>query len=587
MPAAEQETTDWWKCWPSLYEAEMAAFEERGATVRTVHERHGLLILEVEWPVKEGSITLQVGYSPHHPFCRPAVSSDDLRLARHQHPHDGGLCLLVSGSAEWYPHQRVAELIGEQLPKIIEVNDLRIAEEWAEAALHEEQAPDPLATYYSQEAEPISAIYFADPTKVPDLSCGIAEFLINPRARNGATDHFEAILQRARPVSGTWLAQPFSPSNWVGNWKKLAGRWVRLKRPLARKPEDLLAAADAEIAKQALVNPAFRQLQAPVPGDLTLTAIVFEDEIAYGPGGMGDGWLFLVSRKTSKNKGRRSVSLVRGFGISEDIFSRVPVAAALRDKKVLLVGCGAIGSFVAIELARAGIGQLTIFDHDIVEPGNSVRWPLGRSMWGVPKVSALANFILHNYPSTEVLALNGRLGAATTGPENARSALRSPRDELRDRIANVDLVIDTTASTECQLAIAHECREGGKPLVIGYATEGVAGGIVARFRPGDSACWVCLNEHWGDRDIELPPANPTATVLPIGCNAPTFTGGSFDLQEVSLEVVRSSIGLLAPAVFDPGDWDWSALRLVDGERRCLPAWSSGQLDPHARCCARP
>ncbi|MFB9047281.1 ThiF family adenylyltransferase [Sphingobium indicum] len=583
MAAKESGKTDWWKRWPSLHEAEMAAFTAKGATVRTLNERHGFLILEVDWPMGERRAKLHIGYSPHHPFCRPSVSSKDLDFARHQNPFDGGLCLLIPNSGQWYPHQRVADLVDEQLTKIRQVNELRANENWDEAAQYEEQAPDPLPPYFAHLAEPISAIFFSSPTPVPNQRCGIAEFVVNPRAQNGSTAHFEAVLHQVRPISGAWLAPPFNPPNWLGDWRKVPGRWVRLNRPLPQTAEELIAAAEGEIAKQSVTNPAYQQLQQIGEAELALTAIIFDDEVAYGPNRFGDGWLFLASRPAGKNKRKRSVSLVRGFGISDDLFSRVPVAAALRDKKVLLVGCGAIGSFAAIELARAGIGKLTIVDHDIVEPGNSVRWPLGRTVWGVPKVAALRDFLRQNYPSTEVDALTGRLGIATTAVENVQSIQGNPRDELRKLIEGADIVIDTTASVECQAAIAHECRELGKSLVIGYATEGVAGGIVARFRPESSGCWICLNEHWEDKSIALPPQNPTATVLPIGCNSPTFTGGAFDLQEISLEVVRSAVGLMAPDAFDPGDWDWSSLALVDGERRRLPAWEAGRLEPHSRC----
>ena len=389
MAPAEDEVTDWWKCWPSLFDAEMAAFAARGATVEILNEQNGLLILAIEWPSNDGTIKLEVGYSPLHPFFRPAVTAPDLAIARHRNPFDGGLCLLVPDAGQWYPHQRVADLIHEQLAKILDVNLLRADEQWAEAAQIEEQAPDPLVNYYAHEAEPVSAVYFSRPV-VPSSVCGAAEFLINPRAADGSTSYFEAILQRVNPLGGQWLASRFNPENWVGNWKRSEGRWVRLKRPLPESATDLLAAAEAEIARQALVNKTFRRLQGRGTDNLRITAIVFEDEVAYGADAAGDGWLFLVERWSGKGNSERSIALVRGFEISDDLFSRLPVAAALRGKKVLLCGVGAIGSFAATELVRAGVGTLTILDRDIVEPGNSVRWPLGRSALAKPlRVSAL------------------------------------------------------------------------------------------------------------------------------------------------------------------------------------------------------
>jgi molybdopterin/thiamine biosynthesis adenylyltransferase len=46
---------------------------------------------------------------------------------------------------------------------------------------------------------------------------------------------------------------------------------------------------------------------------------------------------------------------------------------ALLRSKVAIVGCGALGSFQAAALARAGIGRITIVDRDYVEPSNLQR----------------------------------------------------------------------------------------------------------------------------------------------------------------------------------------------------------------------
>src|SRR5580693_5243033 len=43
---------------------------------------------------------------------------------------------------------------------------------------------------------------------------------------------------------------------------------------------------------------------------------------------------------------------------------------ALLASHAVVVGCGALGSFHAAALARAGVGRLTIIDRDYVEPSN-------------------------------------------------------------------------------------------------------------------------------------------------------------------------------------------------------------------------
>src|SRR5215467_5023718 len=57
------------------------------------------------------------------------------------------------------------------------------------------------------------------------------------------------------------------------------------------------------------------------------------------------------------------------------LFSGIGEAGQQRllDAHVAIVGCGALGSFQAEALARAGVGRLTIIDRDYVEPSNLQR----------------------------------------------------------------------------------------------------------------------------------------------------------------------------------------------------------------------
>src|ERR1700689_78272 len=57
----------------------------------------------------------------------------------------------------------------------------------------------------------------------------------------------------------------------------------------------------------------------------------------------------------------------------------------------VVVGCGALGSFHAAALARAGVGRLTVIDRDYVEPSNLHRqWLFEEcdAAEGLPKAAA-------------------------------------------------------------------------------------------------------------------------------------------------------------------------------------------------------
>jgi molybdopterin/thiamine biosynthesis adenylyltransferase len=62
-------------------------------------------------------------------------------------------------------------------------------------------------------------------------------------------------------------------------------------------------------------------------------------------------------------------------------------------EKITIIGAGAIGSWVALSLAKMGFGDITVYDHDVVDTVNlnSQFYPMGTV--GNSKVVALANLI--------------------------------------------------------------------------------------------------------------------------------------------------------------------------------------------------
>lgn len=578
-PAHEQ--ADWWVRWPERHQSELAAFAQHGAETEVLYARNGLLVLSVDWPSGIDRVRLRVGFSPMHPFCRPAVTAPELDLSRHQHPLDKGLCLLTQASGEWRAGQMVADLIAEQLTKIFAANSAHAEGRVADAAALEEQAPDPISPYYAHLAEPDSAVFYSADQRTPNCSAGFATWAMTRRP--AAPHAIEAVLRKVEPAKGPWFAKPFEmPVS--GPEQLVEGRWVRLSPPKVDDVAQILAAADAAIeAATALQSGVRARMQALASAPVTFTGVLFEEELAYGSGGAGDGWLFIFSW-TDANSGKRRNVMIRPHRITDDLKSRVPVAKALAAKSALVLGVGAIGSFVALELARAGIGKLTLIDSDAVEPGNSVRWPLGRPVWGMAKVRALAQFIGQQFPGIEVTVSEWKVGGATT--EAPAEPIENPVVVLRRLVQSADVVIDATASTECQHAVAFTCREADAPLVVGYATEGAAGGVVARFPASAPACLVCLQLSWQEAGFPQPAVDANGTVTPVGCNQPTFTGAAFDLQEVSMEMVRSAIGLVAGDVYGVGDWQVGVLSLQHDGGRVLPTWRTAMLEPRCDgCCS--
>lgn len=71
----------------------------------------------------------------------------------------------------------------------------------------------------------------------------------------------------------------------------------------------------------------------------------------------------------------------------------------LSKSSVAVLGCGAIGGYLAQGLAQAGVGKLDLIDNDEFKPGNLGRHVLGSGYIGKSKVRGLAQHLRQNYPT--------------------------------------------------------------------------------------------------------------------------------------------------------------------------------------------
>jgi hypothetical protein len=586
----------WWTVWPGLLDDEFGAFSKREIAPRTLYKANGILILEADWPVpgQADPMRLQIGFSPLHPFFRPAVAAPDDKFERHQNPLTRELCLLTQERGQWNSRQLVADFVQERLEQVLSVLGARKERRWDDAAKLEEQAPDPLMPYFAGAVEDDSVILFDGGMPLPPGGHGLMEVVYTHRNNSRNATAFEGVLRRLKNSSGGTVGNIFTLPNDPTDAQVVTGRWVKFRPPPVADAVELLALAEKQLAAEAVLQgPSVQRVNQAAAGPFSITGIVFPDETDYSQQRNGAGWLFLVTRQgfvAGNTQRDPETRLVRGERAGkDDIFSRLPVARSLLKKKVLLVGCGAIGAFAGLELARAGVGELTFVDFDTTQPGNSLRWPLGRSAWGSAKASALANFVATNYPWTKAAWCGARVGEAVSNPARIPPDLKGNLiAQLLESLREAHLVVDTSASFEVQDALAYYCRKFNVAYVMGYATLGVAGGVVGRFLPSSRSCLVCLREHGRDGTIPAPREDASGVVTPVGCNAPTFTGGGFDLQEVSLEIVRTAVGSLADGEYDAGAWSVAVLTLKDEHgARVLPHWEAYECAPHPRCCGAP
>ena len=87
------------------------------------------------------------------------------------------------------------------------------------------------------------------------------------------------------------------------------------------------------------------------------------------------------------------------------IYDRQRTLSLNTPKSATVIGCGGVGSWVALNLALVGVGSLVIVDYDIIEEHNLNRTPFKHFHIGFPKVTALAELIYERRPDIQLLPI--------------------------------------------------------------------------------------------------------------------------------------------------------------------------------------
>lgn len=205
------------------------------------------------------------------------------------------------------------------------------------------------------------------------------------------------------------------------------------------------------------------------------------------------------------------------------------LAPTIQNGRVAIVGVGALGSFIADLLVRAGVRRLTLIDGDLVMPGNVVRHVVGVDAVGMPKVDAVKQQLTRHDPSlaNDVAVVREPL---TTGAE------------ATELIADHDLVVDATADF-ATTALLHltAASMGARILSAAILNEG-------------ATCRIDVLPPLGDAD-PLPTSMSTDPVNPstyeAGCGSPISATPPHAVIEAAAVTVGHIIGILADRPLHP------------------------------------
>lgn len=232
-----------------------------------------------------------------------------------------------------------------------------------------------------------------------------------------------------------------------------------------------------------------------------------------------------------------------------------------REKRAVILGCGALGSAVALMIVRAGARSVKLYDKAAVAPGVLVRQHFDRGHIGYTKASALKIQLQAINPDTDV----------TDHPVDIIDALHKDPGSIFD----ADVVINTTASLTVStaidklfiasdkhhspilsMAVGHRAEYGLMTL----AVDDVPGNVIGLDRSTKIALANAsnggeyLDEFWpkaGTRRRLLQPEP--------GCSDPTFVGSAADVLGLSAAFLNIGSRWLA---CEPSTARASALRAL-------------------------
>lgn len=156
----------------------------------------------------------------------------------------------------------------------------------------------------------------------------------------------------------------------------------------------------------------------------------------------------------------------------------------LRNKTVTLIGCGSLGSTMAVSLARAGVGNFQLFDPDKLSPVNIARHQAGLKDLGRSKVSVMRDIIHGINPSIGVEIFPFDIVNSTEGYE-----------AFTNSAVNSDIIICTTDTDDSRILVNDFAVNNRIKAIQAGLHERAKSGIVHVYEPdSDEACFACFHD---------------------------------------------------------------------------------------------
>lgn len=211
----------------------------------------------------------------------------------------------------------------------------------------------------------------------------------------------------------------------------------------------------------------------------------------------------------------------------------------LIDKRIAVLGVGAVGSRIAGELIHAGVRELTLIDNDTISPDNLYRHEVGTIYLYYNKARAVSNHLKYKYPMTKIDYKDA----------NVYDLLTS----CPDIFEKYDLIVASMGNPTVEMLLNQRIRELENPpsLIFAWVEPlGIGGHAIATLNNSLKGCYECLHtnpsgptfEYINRASFAAPRQIFTKTVA--GCGTQFTPYGSVDALQTAILATRLAINIL-------------------------------------------
>ena len=167
---------------------------------------------------------------------------------------------------------------------------------------------------------------------------------------------------------------------------------------------------------------------------------------------------------------------------------------SLLQSKVAVFGCGGLGGYIIEELARLGVGRITVVDPDVFEEHNMNRQLLcTQELLGKKKVDAAVQRVAAINPAVRLQAFDVAFG----------------QNNSTELLNDVTVAADALDSIPVRLVLAEACKDQNIPLVHG-AIAGWSGHVAVQY-PGENILQHLYAGKKTGHGVEKQLGNPSFT----------------------------------------------------------------------------